>query len=92
MFRHVLIVVAAAVFAALGFALIIGLWWLVSVMVSGTFPRLVQARLEANFAVLVTLMMVAAWVGGGLAAARMPRLGRRQGRKAYKIPPLHFRH
>lgn len=71
MIRRVLIVAAVALLSAAGFALLLGLVWLVLHFVLGVSPYLLDARLHAMLDVLPALFAGVAFVGAACAASTL---------------------
>jgi hypothetical protein len=71
MTRQILIVVGVALLSAAGFALILGVSWLVLHLVLGVVPYLLASRLHAFESLLPTLFVLVAFVGAACAASTL---------------------
>ena len=94
--RQIMIGIVAATLSIATLALIFGMWWLVSFLVNTYVPHLMLSHAQANFSVLIIMMIIIAFLGGWLTSVfpmqqrlRPPKL-----RHARPHPHLHlhFRH
>lgn len=73
MTRQIAIVIGVALLSAAGFALVLGVAWLVLHLVLGVSPYLLDARLHTMLGVLPALFAGVAFVGAACAASRLNR-------------------
>jgi hypothetical protein len=71
MTRQILIVVGVAALCVAGFGLILGLVWLVSHLVLGVSPYILESRFQAMSGVLTVLCIVFAFVGASWMASAL---------------------
>ncbi|UWZ82677.1 hypothetical protein [Occallatibacter riparius] len=64
--RRATIVGVATLLSAASFALVLGLWWLVSYLILNYIPQLMHTRAQAHFAVLSIAIVIVAALGAGL--------------------------
>lgn len=61
--------IAAAFLSSAGFALVLGLWWLVSHLVAGYTPDILHAHVQSALSVMLLLLIWIAFMGAALAGA-----------------------
>lgn len=73
MTRQLLLVVGAALLSAAGFASLLALCWMVSHMLIGVVPYLLESRFHAMIGVLPVLFLGVAFVGASCMASALAR-------------------
>ncbi len=86
--------IVAATLSIATVALIFGMWWLVSLLVNTYAAYLLHSRAQANFSVLIIMMIIIAFLGGWLTSVfpMQKRLPPPKPRHTRPHPHLHFRH
>jgi len=91
--RQIGIVTVAAILSIAGVGLLLGLWWLISLLVDAYVPHLVHTRAQSNFSVLTIMLIMIAFLGGWLTSVlpRERRLHLAKPRHTRPHPHLHLR-
>ena len=79
--RQATIVVVATLLSAASFAMVLGLWWLISYLILNYIPQLTHTRAQTHFAVLSIVIVMVAALGAGLTT--LTNRGAERQRKAH---------